>query len=99
MDHKVVYLPRAELDPRFGQADMAAQIAYVRQDLPGPVRRFVAAHEVYHLYDDAVWWIWREIKANVAAAWKHPLGFLLCACMSLSPSRLRFYLQRIKRGF
>ena len=99
MTYTVVYLPKSLLYPRFGQADMAGRIAYVRQDLPGMVRRFVAAHEIYHLHDDATWWLWREIKANAAAAWNHPLGFLLCACMSLSPSRLRYYLQRIKRGF
>lgn len=99
MAPNIIYVPKAQLGPRFGQADAAAQIAYVREDLPAVVRRFVTVHELYHLQDRATWWIWREIKANAAAAWKHPVGFMLCVCMSLSPSRLWFYLQRIKRGF
>ena len=92
---KVAYVGKSSLYPAFGVADVERQIAYVREDLPGPVREFVTAHELYHLKDRARWWVWREIKANAAGALKHPLGFAACVLMSLTPYRLRYYRQRI----
>jgi hypothetical protein len=71
------------------------QIAYLRDDLPECVKQFVIGHEVYHLTDHANGWVWREIKANMHSALRHPLGFMLCLQMSLVPYRLRYYLQRI----
>jgi hypothetical protein len=91
----IIYLPREKLYPRFGYAQPARQIAYVREDLPGCVKKFVAVHERYHLGDNAKWWVWREIRANVAGALKHPIGFMVCVFMSLAPYRLKYYWQRI----
>ena len=95
---KIVYLPREKLYPRFGYAQTARQIAYVREDLPGCVKKFVTAHERYHLGDRAKWWVWREIRANIAGALKHPIGFMVCVLMSLAPYRLKYYWQRMKRN-
>ena len=81
----------------FGRADMRRGIAYVRNDLPECVQRFVRAHELYHLGDEAKWWVWREIKANLVGAWHEPWGFAVCVLMSLSLRRLRFYWWRIKK--
>jgi hypothetical protein len=69
--------------------------AYIRDDLPGFVKKFVTAHELYHLRDKAKWWVWREIKANIAGAFKHPMGFVVCALMSMAPYRLWYYWKRI----
>jgi hypothetical protein len=91
----IIYLPRKKLYPRFGYAQSATKIAYVREDLPGCVKKFVAVHERYHLEDNAQWWVWREIKANIAGTRKHPIGFMICVLMSLAPYRLRYYWQRI----
>jgi hypothetical protein len=71
------------------------QVAYVTDDLPGFVKEFVTAHELYHLGDKAKWWVWREIKANIAAGCKHPMGFVICALMSMAPYRLWYYWNRI----
>jgi len=94
----IIYLPKDELYPRFGCAQPSKQIAYVREDLPGCVKKFVTVHELYHLGDKAQLWIWREIKANIAGAIKHPIGFVVCVLMSLAPYRLKYYWQRIKRN-
>jgi len=94
----VIYQDRETLYPAFGRADVPTQTVYVRDDLPDPVKRFVQAHEEYHLRDRAKWWIWREVKANLYGAWKHPWGFVICAVMSLSPVRLWFYWGRILEG-
>ena len=94
----ITYLPREKLYPRFGYALPAKQIAYVREDLPGCVKRFVTVHERYHLADNAQWWIWREIRANMVAALKHPVGFLVCVLLSLTLYRLKYYWQRMKRN-
>ena len=93
----ITYVSREKLYPRFGYALPAKQIAYVREDLPGCVRKFVTVHELFHLGDNAKWWVWREIRANIAGALKHPIGFMLCVLMSLAPYRLKYYWQRIKR--
>jgi len=40
----------------------------------------------------------KERKVGFYGAKKHPLGFFICFLMSLSPTRLKFYLQRIRKG-
>ena len=95
---KVIYCSKEALYPRFGLAVADKQLAFVRDDLPGCVKRFVICHELYHLSDGAGWWVWREIKANMHGCLRHPVGFLLCLQMSLVPYRIKYYLSRIKDG-
>ncbi len=91
---EIILLTKEKLYPRFGYSLPSKQIAYVRDDLPECVRKFVTAHELYHLRDKARWWVWREIKANIAGAFEHPIGFMVCVLMSLVPYRLRYYWKR-----
>lgn len=91
----IIYLSKERLGPRFGYAVPSGQLACVREDLPESVRKFVTAHELYHLKDRASWWVWREIKANASGALIHPVGFLACVLMSLAPYRLLYYWNRI----
>ncbi len=92
----VIYQTRDDLYPRFGLALPDERQVYVRDDLPDPVKRFVISHELYHLKDRAQLWIWREVKATVHAAIRHPIGFFACVLMSLAPYRLKYYGQRIR---
>ena len=92
---EVIYRTKEELYPRFGFALPEKQIAYIRDDLPECVKQLVISNEVYHLKDNANWWVWREIKANMHSALRHPIGLILCLQMSLVPYRLSYYLQRI----
>ena len=98
MNSKIKYVSKEKLYPSFGNIDGKKNIAYVRKDLPKVVKKFVKKHEFYHLRDESKFWLWREIKANVYGAIKHPLGFLLCVVMSLSPYRLKFYFKRFMKG-
>jgi hypothetical protein len=93
---EVIYQSRGTLHPRFGLALPVKNQVYVREDLPESVKRFVLSHELYHLVDKAQRWVWREIKATVHAAMRHPIGFIACVFMSLAPYRLRYYGQRIR---
>jgi len=93
---EVIYQTSESLYPRFGLALPDKQQVYVRDDLPGCVKRFVINHELYHLGDNARWWLLREVKATVHAAIWHPIGFVACALMSLAPYRLWYYAQRIR---
>jgi len=95
---EVIYRTRNDLHPRFGLALPDKEQVNVREDLPGCVKRFVTTHELYHLKDKAQWWLWREVKANLHAATRHPVGFVACVLMSLAPYRLRYYGQRIRGG-
>ncbi len=102
----VNYVSKFKLYPAFGEALEKNQKINIRKDLPKCVQRFVLEHEKYHLKD---WrnlvkkskkynWIFGEIKANIYAAIKHPLGFFICTLMSLSPYRIKFYIERIFTG-
>jgi len=95
---EVIYRTRNDLHPRFGLALPDKGQVNVREDLPGCVKRFVTTHELYHLKDKAQWWLWREVKANLHAAIRHPVGFVACVAMSLAPYRLRYYGQRIRKS-
>ena len=92
----VIFQTRDDLYPRFGLALPDIQQVYVREDVPGCVKRFVISHELYHLKDKAQWWVWREVKATAHAAIRHPRGFVACVLLSLAPYRLRYYVQRIR---
>ena len=91
-------VPREELYPKFGYAIPVGQTAYIREDLPFSVQLFVQDHELYHLRDKAEWWVWREVKANLISGIRHPIGFVACCILSLSPDRLKFYIKRFKEG-
>jgi hypothetical protein len=95
---EVIYRTRNDLHPRFGLALPDKGQVNVREDLPGCVKRFVTTHELYHLRDKAQWWLLREVKANLHAAIRHPVGFVACVLMSLAPYRLRYYGKRIRGG-
>jgi len=96
---RVIYISKSKLYPAFGDADIKKQIAHVRKDLPKSVKKYVKQHELYHLKDNTKNWVWREIKASIYGAIKHPIGALICLIMTLAPCRLKFYWQRIKRGY
>ena len=95
---KVQFVDKWTLFPAFGKADLCTQTAYVRNDLPRPVQEFVTAHELYHLNDKTKGWLLRELRATLCVACKHWKGFLLCAMMSLTVERLKFYATRFKLG-
>jgi len=80
-----------------GHALPGKDAAYVREDLPQCVRKFVTTHELYHLQDTGRWWVWREIKANAKGALKHPLGFMVCVLLSLTPPQAAVLLAK-KQG-
>jgi hypothetical protein len=93
---EVICQTSEDLYPRFGLALPEKNQVYVRKDLPESVKLFVISHELYHLGDKSQWWIWREAKANIHAAIRHPIGFVACVLMSLAPYRLRYYWRRIQ---
>jgi hypothetical protein len=103
---KVSYVSKEKLYPAFGEALVDPPRIKIRKDLPKNVKRFVLAHEKYHLKD------WErckkkgkkysvflgEIRASFFPAFRYPLGFLLTIILSLQPYRLRLYFNRIFLG-
>lgn len=103
-EYEVVILPREDLDDPadFGKAFCGDDIAYVRLELPAPVRTFVTYHELYHLIDTRTWggWWGSELRANVVAGICHPIGFMWCIWLTLSiPERRELYKRRFKNKF
>ncbi len=98
--YTIIYARKDELSPRFGVAFKEQGVAYVREDLPIAVQRFVRAHELYHLADMSSWggWIGSEIRANLVPGLKDPIGFFSTLLLTLlSLDRLRLYLKRFQQ--
>ena len=91
----ITYVPKEKLFPAFGMCYGDGRIE-IREDLPVIVRPFIEAHETYHSTDRATFWLWREMKANIYAGIRHPIGLVATAAMSLSPDRLKYYFSRFK---
>jgi hypothetical protein len=93
-----------EIKPAFGYATRDNQ-TFVRSDLPERVKRFVQAHEDYHVYDFKKYpnasnsFLRRELPANLFPAIKDPIGFASTVKHSLTPERLSFYKNRLKDNF
>lgn len=94
----VKYVSKEALAPAFGRASFGA--AEVRADLSPRVKRFVRAHELYHLGDRALWggWIGRETRANIVPGLADPAGLISTVFASLTPERLGFYRDRYRNG-
>jgi hypothetical protein len=90
----IIYVKKEDLHPAFGIAKNGN--AYVREDLPEVVKKFVAIHEQYHLQDKSTNWFWREVKANCYAGVRKPIGLMYTLYLSLSSERLKMYIQRFK---
>lgn len=95
---KIKYVSKNKLYPAFGDSNIKTQTIWIRKDLPNVVKRFVKDHELYHLRDKSQNVFWREVKANVHSAIIHPLGLIVTIILSLQPYRIKFYIQRIKKG-
>lgn len=94
---RVKYVSKDWIYPAFGLAFL--DTAEVRNDLSPRVKRFVRAHELYHLGDRATWggWIGQEVRANVSIGLVNPVGLALTIFASLN-KRLGFYWERFKLG-
>ena len=94
------YVPKESLYPAFGFAWVGLGLAEIREDLPWSIKRFVLAHEIYHLTDKWSWggWMGRELRANIICGLEDPKGFLATVMASFTRDRIKFYLHRLKDG-
>jgi len=96
----VEYIPKEQIAPAFGYAMQKENKAFVREDLPLSIKRFVRSHELYHLQDqpNRGGWIWSEVRANLIPGLRDPIGLIETIIATLTKERLRFYLDRFKKG-
>lgn len=95
----VQYVPKEEIWPAFGYA--GRNTAVVREDLPPLVKRFVTAHELYHLSDKGKFggWVGSEIRANLIPGLKDPIGLAATIWATITDTdRIKFYVKRIREG-
>lgn len=91
------YASKDEMGPAYGWDTDPPTIC---EDLPSSVKSFVEAHERYHIKNPTDNWLRGEIKASVAGAVKHPIGFARTAWMSLTNrERLKFYRKNIREHY
>jgi hypothetical protein len=99
----VDYVPKEVLGSAFGMAHGLGNgdYAQVREDLSPRVKRFVKAHELYHLQDTkGGGWLRQEIRANFYPALKDPIGLLSTVFATLaSKERRGLYLDRFKKSY
>jgi len=96
---KIKYVEKGFISPHFGRAYPQFRLALVRADLPKRVRRFVAIHELFHLHDCPTSWLWGEVKANLYAFIREPIGGVGCVWMTIfSMDRLKYYYERLRHG-
>lgn len=92
---KVSYISNKRIYPAFGVALEKGEKIYIRKDLPDLVKRYLLAHEKFHVLDfrklkkkkQSVFWC--EIKANAYGFYKEPIGAIITLIMSLTPARIR----------
>ncbi len=103
---QVFFVPRERLYPFFGVAvggiNKKECYAEVREDLSPRLKKFVLAHELYHLIDERTWLgnRGREIRANFVPAMHDPAGFMTClAATVFSWDRLKLYFHRFWFGY
>lgn len=103
---KVEFVSRQRLGPCFGKAfgriGQETCEAWVREDLSPRVKRFVVAHELYHLVDRHRWLgaYGRELRTNVVPGCRDPIGLLACVCATVfSWERVKFYCHRLIKGY
>jgi len=71
----VKIVPHKKLWPYLGYCHKNGTIE-ISDALDSDEQNFVLDHELYHLDDKTKWWVWREVRANVYAARREPMGFL-----------------------
>lgn len=97
----VHYISKQMIEPAYGYAYFFEGRVLVREDLSPLVKRFVEAHELYHMRDKHTWWgvFGLELRANLVPGVKDPLGLIACILATITdPERIRFYLKRISEG-
>ncbi len=98
---EVKYVNREKLNDHFGIVLLKEEKIFIRKDLPALAKEYVLEHEKLHLIDyknkRKYTIIWSEIRANIYGFFKRPIGAILTAIMSLSPSRLKLYLFNYKK--
>ena len=100
MKAKIKYVSKKKLYPAFGYADVNKKIVYIRKDLPKLVQKFVRTHELFHArHNKPRKWFWEEVKANIYAGIRHPIGLITTILMSLQPSRIKLYIDRFKNKY
>jgi len=97
---KIKYVKKKEIFPAFGLAYFETKIIYIRDDLPKIAKKFVLAHELYHIKDyenlksknKEYKVVLGELKANFFPFLKDPIGGIFTLFLSLNPSRIKFYI-------
>lgn len=95
---KIILLPKKELYPSFARANLSKKIIYIREDMVNTTTyKFLLCHEKYHLKDMPKNRLWGEVKANIYAGIRHPIGFLIILFKSIfNLDRLKLYLKLFK---
>lgn len=92
----IIEKTKDDLGPKFGLSQPSQRKVYIRKDLPKWIKMSVIVHELYHIDDKSKNVFWREIKAIMSQLFMTFFGGIGCVIMSLSTTRLKFYITRFK---
>ena len=93
MNFPIIILPKKDLYPAFGKANLKTKIVYIREDMIGTLAyKFLVCHETYHITSMIRNRLWGEITANCYAGIRHPIGFIIILFKSIfSIDRWKIY--------
>jgi len=98
---KIYYVPKEALAPGFGMAYRDGT-ADVREDLHPRIKKFVKAHEIYHLADQShfLGHLGGEFRANFFCGLKDPIGLAATAAAAIRRGGLQMFWRKIRKdGF
>jgi len=96
---EIIILPKKELYPAFGKANLLTKTIYIRDDMVNTMAyKFLVCHEKYHVTSMIRNRLWAEITANCYAGIRHPIGIIIILFKSIfSLDRWKLYFKLFSR--
>jgi len=101
---KIYFVEKGIIQPLFGLATVdntskgLMGTIKIQKNLPDKVSKFIKEHEIFHIkdYKHQGGWFMREIRANIFALIKEPIGFLETTILTITnPDRRIYYFKKL----
>ncbi len=98
MKVKIKYVTKREIYPLFSNSDIKKKIIFIRKDLSTISKRFLEVYELNYMKSRCKHWFCKLMTSGIKSFFIKPLGAIWTLILSLQPSRIKFYIQKmIKR--
>jgi len=98
MKEKIKYVTKKEIYPLFSNSDVKKKIIFIRKDLSNISKKFLEVYELNYMKSKCKHWFCKLITSGIKSFFKKPLGAIWTLILSLQPSRIKFYIQKMING-